>query len=190
MEEDRIKWNVKHAKKTELHPVDTFLLHNKYALKPGKALDIACGRGRNSFFLASMGFHITATDIADVALESIKSHVAEKQHRIEILEGDLDEPDFLLTAAPFDSIVCINFKPGISLLQLIPQLLNENGVFLWCSFNDLQAIINDFPLEKALHKNEFIDWWPSMRLLKYERFTDETGQRDGYIFQKNPDIVQ
>jgi hypothetical protein len=28
-----------------------------------------------------------------------------------------------------------------------------------------------------------------MRLLKYERFTDETGQRDGYIFQKNPDIV-
>jgi SAM-dependent methyltransferase len=165
------------------------LVHNKYSLKPGKALDIACGRGRNSFFLASMGFHITATDIADVALESIKSHIAREYHQIEIMEGDLDEPDFLLSAAPFDSIICINFKPGNNLLQLIPQLLSENGVFLWCSFNDLQAIINDFPLEKALHKNEFIEQWPTMRLLKYERFTDETGQRDGYIFQKNPDIV-
>jgi hypothetical protein len=35
-----------------------------------------------------------------------------------------------------------------------------------------------------LHENEFVYFWPSFETLTYERFTDETGERDGYVFRK------
>ena len=31
-------------------------------VKPGKALDLGCGQGRNALFLAQQGFDVTAVD--------------------------------------------------------------------------------------------------------------------------------
>lgn len=37
-------------------------------LKPGKALDLGMGQGRNSIYLARNGWHVTGVDIADEAV--------------------------------------------------------------------------------------------------------------------------
>jgi SAM-dependent methyltransferase len=37
-------------------------------LAPGRALDLACGEGRNAIWLASRGWEVTAIDFADVAI--------------------------------------------------------------------------------------------------------------------------
>lgn len=184
MEADRIKWNKKHAEKTGWHPADSFLSRYNELLAKNKVLDLACGRGRNSFYLADKEFQVYATDLADIALSSLKDHVASHGLKIITFEGDLDEPEFLLKFAPYNSIICINFKPEAKLLQTIPKILETDGIFLWCSFNEKQAEIKDFPMEKALHPSEFVDFFDSLQLVIYERFKDSTGFRDGYIFKK------
>src|SRR5687767_10145408 len=40
-----------------------------WTIAPGRALDVACGKGRNALFLASRGFQVTAIDISPVGLE-------------------------------------------------------------------------------------------------------------------------
>ena len=38
-------------------------------LPPGRALDLACGEGRNAIWLASLGWQVTAVDFSQVALD-------------------------------------------------------------------------------------------------------------------------
>ncbi|MGI9665540.1 MAG: class I SAM-dependent methyltransferase [Acidimicrobiia bacterium] len=38
-------------------------------LEPGSVLDVACGEGRNSIWLAERGWNVTAVDFSDVAIE-------------------------------------------------------------------------------------------------------------------------
>lgn len=52
----------------------------------GKALDIACGSGRNSLFLAEKGFRVDAVDISATAIE----HVAGLHPGIRAMCLDLD----------------------------------------------------------------------------------------------------
>src|SRR5690349_10831664 len=47
-------------------------------LAPGKALDLACGEGRNARWLAERGWHVTAIDWSSVAIEKgrqVSAHV-------------------------------------------------------------------------------------------------------------------
>ena len=52
------------------------------SVAPGRALDIAAGRGRNSLFLAELGFEVDAVDVSDVAVETVARH-AREQHQSE-----------------------------------------------------------------------------------------------------------
>ncbi len=42
-------------------------------VKPGKALDLGCGQGRNALFLAQQGFDVTAVDQMNYLLKSCKA---------------------------------------------------------------------------------------------------------------------
>lgn len=74
MKYDRDKWNNRYAGAGfYLGPEPSrFLAENIALIKdlaPGKkALDIACGEGRNSIFLARQGFAVTGLDISDEGL--------------------------------------------------------------------------------------------------------------------------
>jgi 2-polyprenyl-3-methyl-5-hydroxy-6-metoxy-1,4-benzoquinol methylase len=184
MEYDRQKWNAKHAAKRGLHQADSFLLKHFKLLRLGKALDIACGRGRSALLLAEKGFEVSAVDYSDVGLKILADQARLKQVAIHLIELDLDQPNPLADYCPFDSIICINFKPNPELLKLIPHLLSKDGIFLWSSFNEIQADQTPFPLEKALTEKAFVDYSDLMETLIYERFTDITGARDGYVFKR------
>lgn len=189
MEFDKIKWNEKHLAKRGHHLADGFLQAHIAELKKGKALDLACGRGRNAFFMAQNGFETLGVDYSDIGINITKIEAMKRGLSLQTLVADLDQPTFLLDEAPFSSIVCINFKPKTELLQLIPELLIEGGSFLLCSFNDLQALKTPFPLEKALQQDEFIQYWNTLETMIHQRFTDETGERDGYVFRKSSGAV-
>ncbi len=47
-------------------------------LQPGKALDVACGEGRNAIWLAEEGWDVTAIDFSDVGIKKA-SQIAEKR---------------------------------------------------------------------------------------------------------------
>jgi SAM-dependent methyltransferase len=43
-------------------------------LLPGRALDLACGTGRNALYLAKLGWHVTAVDSSAVAIDLLRQH--------------------------------------------------------------------------------------------------------------------
>jgi SAM-dependent methyltransferase len=45
---------------------------------PGKAMDLGCGPGRNSLYLAQQGFDVTGYDISDTAIQWAQERAAEK----------------------------------------------------------------------------------------------------------------
>ena len=51
-------------------------------LPGGRALDVACGRGRNSLFLAAEGYIVDAVDVSGVAIAHAASAAIDQQARI------------------------------------------------------------------------------------------------------------
>ncbi len=110
-----------------------------------KALDIACGEGRNSIFLAREGFNVTGLDISEAGLSKAKEWTERENlsiiYRIQNLEGY----EFSET---FDLIINFNFL----LRDLIPKsvaALNPGGIIVFDS-------ILDSPFVPTGHRKEFL----------------------------------
>src|SRR5690606_8244919 len=59
-------------------------------LAPGKALDLACGDGRNAIALAKRGHSVTAIDIAHAGLAGLRRNAADAGLEVDAIQADLD----------------------------------------------------------------------------------------------------
>lgn len=59
-----------------------FLPPEVAGLAPGRALDLACGEGRNAVWLATRGWRVTGVDFAEVGLDKARRLAAE--HAVEV----------------------------------------------------------------------------------------------------------
>jgi SAM-dependent methyltransferase len=84
-------WNRKHGEAGPLFGVEPnrFLVAEVEGLAPGQALDLACGAGRNSVWLAEHGWTVTGADFSDVALANARSLAAERGVDVEWVQADL-----------------------------------------------------------------------------------------------------
>src|SRR4051812_17107096 len=60
-------------------------------LRPGKALDLACGAGRNAIWLAQHGWQVTAVDGSAVAIEILRRDAASLEANIDARIADLEQ---------------------------------------------------------------------------------------------------
>src|SRR5437867_2223084 len=60
----------------------------KNIIKKGRALDIGCGLGTHSIFLAQNGFDVTGIDISPNAIEKAKKRAEEKNVKVNFLAGN------------------------------------------------------------------------------------------------------
>lgn len=58
-------------------------------LSPGRALDLACGEGRNALWLARQGWQVTAVDFSEVALGKGRERAAKDGLELDWLAADL-----------------------------------------------------------------------------------------------------
>jgi SAM-dependent methyltransferase len=89
----REAWNRKHGEAGLLFGAEPnrFLVAEVAGLPPGRALDLACGSGRNAVWLAQQGWSVVAADFSDVALEQARALAAERGAEVEWVEADLRE---------------------------------------------------------------------------------------------------
>jgi SAM-dependent methyltransferase len=71
----------------------------------GRALDLACGSGRNALYLAELGWSVTAVDGSPVALDVLKARAHERALDIDIRLADLERGEFEIPSAKFDLIL-------------------------------------------------------------------------------------
>ncbi len=62
-------------------------------LPPGRALDLACGEGRNAVWLAQRGWRVTGIDFSDVALAKAERLAAGRGVDVEWVLGDVVEQE-------------------------------------------------------------------------------------------------
>jgi SAM-dependent methyltransferase len=60
----------------------------EHNVKPGKALEIGCGTGTNSIWLAKHGFEVTGLDISQTAIVKAEAKAAAAGVKCHFLEGD------------------------------------------------------------------------------------------------------
>jgi cyclopropane fatty-acyl-phospholipid synthase-like methyltransferase len=83
-----------------------FLVSQQHLFKPGdRVLDLACGEGRNSVWLASLGCNVLGMDVSPLALTKARQLAADRGVTVTWQEGDVRswrwQPD------AFDAVVCI-----------------------------------------------------------------------------------
>ncbi len=91
-QQDRNKWNLRYAEDSYRKANPVTLLENWIADIPvGKALDVACGAGRNAIFLAQAGFDVDAIDISREGLKKAKNNAEGRGLDINWIEHDFDQ---------------------------------------------------------------------------------------------------
>ena len=97
MDADRIKWDERYQGEEYFFSLgpSRFLadsLELVSSLLPGRrALDLACGEGRNSIYLARNGFEVTAVDISGQGLERGRKRALQLGVTVDFVQADLDE---------------------------------------------------------------------------------------------------
>jgi SAM-dependent methyltransferase len=88
---EREDWNRKHGEAGPLFGLEPnrFLVAEVDGLEPGRALDLACGAGRNAVWLAEQGWAVTGADFSEVALANARGLAAERGVEVEWVEADL-----------------------------------------------------------------------------------------------------
>jgi tellurite methyltransferase len=80
------------------------LVKTAVQLAPGKALDLACGAGRNALWLADHGWEVTAVDAADAAIEILQIRAEERGLKINALVADLEKDEFEIEPSGWDLV--------------------------------------------------------------------------------------
>lgn len=102
-------WNEIHKGMEVKEPHEKVVEFAKNYLKPGmRVLDHGCGKGRHSLYLAEEGMEVHALDIADTALEALKSRVENNQlfEKIKVVRGDIKDLPF--PDDYFDAVISTN----------------------------------------------------------------------------------
>jgi SAM-dependent methyltransferase len=104
---EREDWNRKHGEAGLLFGAEPnrFLVAETAGLTPGRALDLACGSGRNAVWLAAQGWAVTGAEFSDVALEQARGLAAERGVDVHWVEADLREWE--PPAGEFDLVVAL-----------------------------------------------------------------------------------
>jgi len=171
LKQDRYKWNEKHRIRPEMDKPSTIVATFCAMAKNGRALDLACGTGRNALFLAQKGFTVDAIDISDVGLEKLKR----KHPRIQPVCADLDHYD--IVADRYDLIINIRYL-NRRLFPYIKEGLVAGGVLIFESFMERPEFEAPVPQENhqpscrdyLFRENELLHSFLSLNIRYYREF--------------------
>jgi SAM-dependent methyltransferase len=102
---DANDWNDRYATAEYVWRADpnVFLVDQVADLEPGRALDLACGEGRNAVWLAEQGWAVTGVDFSDVGLDKGRRLATERTVEVEWIVADVTT--WQPPSATFDLVV-------------------------------------------------------------------------------------
>jgi tellurite methyltransferase len=188
--DDQVRWDRQHAGVPGPDGPSNFLAEilsaEAWSIPPGRALDIACGQGRNALCLAARGFDVTAVDISAVALAEARRRALARSLAVSWQQADLEH--LCLPQAQYDLIVNFNYLQR-SLIPQIYSALNVGGLVIFDTYLiDQKEIGHPKNPEYLLAHNELLKLFRSCRVLYYRegKFVDagESSFRAGILAQK------
>jgi tellurite methyltransferase len=161
------KWNLKHMDQLtqlkEPQPNPRLMKLASYFKEGGTALDIACGLGGNSLFLAGMNNQVEAIDISDVAINYVQEQAAKDNLSVQPRVTDLTDLDTLnWPNNPFDFIV-MSYYLDRSLFPIVKNVLKDGGYFFMETYYqspyiEEKGVSDQYKLKSNELLAEFGDW--------------------------------
>lgn len=148
--------------------------------RDAKILDVGCGDGRHSLYLASLGFKVDAFDISTNAIEKIDC--LKKQNNLDINTYVCDVLSFDFKYK-YDLIIVHGVLQFIEkekqpiIIELLKKWTRENGYHIVAVFTDEEPIPEDLKeIMVGVFKNEEIknyykEW--DIKLFESKKFNDE-----------------
>lgn len=134
-------------------------------LPRGKALDIACGEGRNAIFLAKKGYDVDAVDISNVAIKRGRSIAAKENVKVNFIQADMES--YKMPAEAYDLIINFNYLQR-TLAPAIKKGLKRGGVLMFETFTlEQQAIGQPKNPEFLLKPNELLKLFKGLHIFFY-----------------------
>lgn len=159
---DKLKWNDKHQNHPLPDSPSETLTKYLYLASRGKALDLACGLGRNSRYLVEEGFEVDAVDISDYALSQLEDVAGIHTQEINLREYQIPLNQY--------DLICNIFFNERRLTPYIKEGLKPGGILVFESFvEDSRFTLNSFKnRDHYLRVNEILHVFIGMRIHYYE----------------------
>ena len=98
-------------------------------LETGHALDLACGAGRNSLYLAEQCWRVTAVDGSPLAIEIFRERARERKLVIDARVADLEHSEFEIEPGAHD-LICDCYYLQRSLIPKMKSGLKPAGIII------------------------------------------------------------
>jgi len=150
-----------------VRPAD-WLVRHRPLYAPGRALDLACGRGRNSLYLAREGFQVAAWDRDAEALAELRS-IAESSGLATITTRPVDlEQAPEIPAVSFD-LIAVFYYLQRDLAPQIARALKPGGILVYETFliDNHERFNHPGRREFCLNHNELLSLFGELRVLAY-----------------------
>lgn len=198
------EWDSRHRAASESAsplPEASVIVRELLPLLPtGPALDVACGRGRNTLLLAKRGQTITALDWSPVALEILEKRAHEEGIHAKRRNGGnqvitaaargietmcVDVPNAELARDEFSLVLCVNYLER-SLFPKMAKALKPGGALLYETFTVEQLAFAEGPKNPAylLARGELHDAFPELEIIFYREL--RAGQGTATLLARRP----
>jgi len=171
---------------------NSFLVEVTRTRKPGKALDVGMGQGRNSIYLARHGWDVTGFDAADEGVRIARAQAARLGIKLSARVATFEEFDFGENA--WDLIVLM-YVPAREIAPKVMRALKPGGaVIVEDRHSDTRRV---WPEGGLFADNELPTLFPGLRVLRYEDFWgipdwqgEELQERIVHLIAEKPDIPE
>ena len=136
-------------------------------VRPGEALDVGMGQGRNALFLAGKGWNVTGFDVAEVGLQQAKEQAMAAGLKITAVHASDEEFEF--GRERWDLIAIIYALEKRSVRRVRDALKPGGLVVIEAGHSETSGAAFEY------QTNELLDVFKDFRILKYE---DTTGTYD------------
>jgi SAM-dependent methyltransferase len=147
-------------------PSEWLVEHGSLLGGAGRALDVACGDGRNALYLARLGFEVDAVDVSHVTIDALRAAAPERAPAVRPRVVDLEhEP---LPEGEYDVVVSFNYLQR-DLFGALERALRPGGWLLFETFGPAHLEELGKPINPAyvLASGELLRAFPGLRVRHY-----------------------
>lgn len=148
-----------------------FLAEVLPSLVSGKALDLACGSGRDAVFMSSLGWHVTGVDILPDALDKARDlatrYLDQPPHPI-FVQTDL-ESGLIDLGGPYDLIFSTSYL-NRPLFRDLPRWLTPTGSVILETFTVVHRERHGKPSsdDHVLNEGEILEFAVGLQVRRFE----------------------
>ena len=150
-------WDQHYAQNQDLDVAPAPLLAEVSELvTPGRALDLACGAGRNALYLARLGWQVEAVDASAEAIRIVREQASAAGLTLDARVVDLEHGGFRIEPGAYH-LICDFFYLDRALFPLIREGVRPGGLFA-AEIHLRDETAHRFVLDPGELRREFEGW--------------------------------